>query len=199
MHYFLFHNILLGIRTWVCDKTGQLSWKLRTQGVVHLYLKYIWLSLSKSVLLYNNIMYCYCSVSITTSPEAVISSRDQSSILSHFQSILFQITWITMASEESIFHWKWWQSNERNVDGGAAECATHPHSGFRFCWLLKGSVGRGISVVWLLGLCLTLLHMFLYQGFIFCFMCIITYSRILVYGFSVYEFIALCVHGQNTI
>lgn len=143
-------------------------------------------------------MYCYCSVSITMSPDAFFTSHDQSIILSHFQSILLQITWITMASEESIIPWKWWQSNERNVNGGAAECATHPHSGFRFCWLLKGSVGRGISVVWLLGLCSIWLHMFLYQGFIFCFICIITYSRILVYGFSVYEFLALCVHSQNT-
>jgi hypothetical protein len=149
LYYFLFHNILLGIRTWGCDKIGLLIWKLRMQGVVHLYLKYIWLSLSKSVLSYNNIMYCYCSVSITMSSEAVITSHDQSVFLSHFQSILLQITWIAMASEESIILWKWWQSNERNVDGGAAECGTHPHSGFRFCWLLKGSVGRGVSVVWL--------------------------------------------------
>ena len=164
---------------------------------MHLYLKYIWLFLSKSVLSYNNILYCYCSVSITISAKGVITSHDQSIILSHFQTKLLQITWIVMASEESIFSWKWWQSNERNVDGGAAECATHPHSGFRCCWLLKGSVGRGIIVVWLLGFCLIWLHMFLYQRFIFCFLFIITYSRILVYCFSVYEFLALCAHGQK--
>ena len=37
------------------------------------------------------------------------------------------------------------------------------------------------------------------KGFIFRIMCIITNSRIPVYGFSVYEFLALCVHGQNSI
>lgn len=105
------------------------------------------------------------------SPEAVIPSHDQFIILSHFQCKFLQITWISVASEESTFTWKWWQSNKRNVDGGIAECATHSHSGFWFSWLLKGSVGRGIGVTGLLGLYLIKLHMSLHEGYIFGVVC----------------------------
>lgn len=136
------------------------SEKLRTQGMVHLCLKYtdfLWVyQFCHMIILLLFIWYYLGPWSCPPLTHSII--------LSHFQSKLLQITWISVASEESSFTWKWWQSNKRNVDGGTAECATHPHSGFWFCWLLKGSVGRGISVIRLLGLHLLMLHMFLHLG-----------------------------------